>query len=129
MGRWWKWDTGPLPPYRAVERSTISALSVLVKRSRGNMATFTPSQLARISNLPKLPVVFSLVRAVLEELRRRGLLEIWSVRVIRRKGGGRKYRYAISSDSPLWWFLKGLDGGECTLDRVIEGCAGAVQVA
>jgi len=127
----WKWDSGPLPPYKLVERSTIKALSIFVKKSRGRVATFTPSQLARMSDLPKLPVVFSLVRTVLEELRKHGLLEIWSVRVIRRIGGGRKYRYIISSDSPLWKLLKeeDLSGEKCSLDYVIKRCVGIVQTA
>jgi len=81
--------------------SVFSALERKVKFARGTAVTFRCKHLARYV-VPK-PVVLTVIRHILEELRKKGYIDVWSVR---RVGNYGYRRYILRKDSPLWEFLK-----------------------
>ncbi len=85
--------------YEDIERLTLQALGRLVKGARGSCVTFTCKKLAKIANLSTKPITLTLVREVLEQLRREGLIEIYKI-------SSHGIKYTITRSSPLWHFYK-----------------------
>jgi len=90
--------------YREIVFSVFYSLGKMVKFSRGTAVTFRCKHLAKLVT-PK-PATLTVIRHILEELRKKGYIDIWSVRRIGETGRGRTYRYILRKDSPLWEFLK-----------------------
>ena len=85
--------------YEDIERLTLLALGKLIKDARGSVVTFTCKKLAKMAKISTKPVTLTLVRAVLEELRREGYITIYKV-------SSHGIKYMITRDSPLWRFYK-----------------------
>ena len=85
--------------YKDFEENVLRAIVMLIVKARGNMVTFTPKQLAKKAGVSTRPTYLSVVRYILEELREKGLVELW-------KKTYHGYRYAITSESPLWQEVK-----------------------
>ncbi|MHC1627269.1 MAG: hypothetical protein ACXQTI_00335 [Candidatus Nezhaarchaeales archaeon] len=86
-------------PFTEIEKKTLKALTELVCSSRGNCITFTCKKLAKMAGLSTKPVTLTLVREVLEELRRQGLITIY-------KKSRHSVKYMLTKDSPLWKLLE-----------------------
>ncbi|RLF22672.1 MAG: hypothetical protein DRN15_08315 [Thermoprotei archaeon] len=82
-----------------IERLTFKALSELIRNARGTCVTFTCKKLAKMAKLSTKPVTLTLVREVLEQLRREGLISIYKV-------SSHGIKYMITRDSPLWHACK-----------------------
>ncbi|RLG79970.1 MAG: hypothetical protein DRO13_04890 [Thermoprotei archaeon] len=78
---------------------------MLIVKARGTMVTFTPKKVAKIAGVSTRPAHLSVVRYILENLREKGLVELW-------KKTFHGYRYAITSESPLWQEVKKRYGKE-----------------
>ena len=85
--------------YEDFEERVLKAIVKLIHQSRGTMVTFTPKKVAKIARVSTRPAYLSVVRYILENLREKGLIELW-------KKTFHGYRYAITSDSPLWQEVK-----------------------
>ncbi|RLF16141.1 MAG: hypothetical protein DRJ66_03495 [Thermoprotei archaeon] len=85
--------------YEDIERLTLFALGKLIKDARGSVVTFTCKKLAKIANLSTKPVTLTLVRAVLEELRKEGYISIYKI-------SSHGIKYMITRESPLWNLYK-----------------------
>ena len=86
-------------PFEIIERKTIEALAELIRRQKGGCLTFTCKHLARLAGLDTKPVTLTLIREVIEELRRRGWLEIYKI-------SSHGIKYKITCKSPAWKILK-----------------------
>ena len=85
--------------YEDIERLTILGIKKLVAGARGDHVLFKPKKLAKIAGLSTKPVTLTLVRHVLEELRAKGIVDLWST-------NSHGYKYIITRDSPLWKEVK-----------------------
>ena len=85
--------------YEKLQSTVLSALAKLVKATRGSMLTFNAKKLAVVAGLPTHPVVLTLIKEVIEQLRARGLV----YRISRSSHG---VKYAITKESPLWSIAK-----------------------
>ena len=85
--------------YEEVERGTLEALARLIRSARGSVVTFTCKRLAKMAGLSTKPITLTLVREVLEQLRREGLLSIYRI-------SSHGIKYMITRDSPLWRYIK-----------------------
>ena len=83
--------------YEAVER--------LIYMARGSCRTFTPKQVAKAAGLDTKPVTLTVVRYFLEEMRKKGLIDLYRIRR-GGQGNGSVYRYIITRESPLWKLVK-----------------------
>ncbi len=73
----------------------VSTLMKMIKHTRGNVLTFNTKKIAVYANIETHPVILTLVKDVLENLRKEGY--------IRRLGKSRHgIKYMINRDSPLW---------------------------
>jgi len=91
--------------YEDFEESVLKAIVKLILQTRGTMVTFTPKKLAKVAGVSTKPAYLSVVRYILENLREKGLIELW-------KKTFHGYRYAITSESPLWQEVKKRYGKE-----------------
>ncbi|MCD6508837.1 MAG: hypothetical protein J7L11_00380 [Thermoprotei archaeon] len=100
--------------YEDIERLTLEALGRLVRKARGSCVTFTCKKLAKTANISTKPVTLTLVREVLEQLRRENLIHIYKI-------SSHGIKYTITRESPLWWFYKNNGTGreELNVRRVI----------
>ncbi|RLE82321.1 MAG: hypothetical protein DRJ51_01580 [Thermoprotei archaeon] len=92
-------------PYRDYEKLRLTVISILVdliRRSRGTCITFTGKKIAILAGLSPQPVLLTVVKSILEELRRERLISRYS-----RSSHGIKY--IITRDSPLWQVVKSGD--------------------
>ncbi len=89
--------------FEDIERLTLEALGKLVKKARGSCVTFTCKKLAKTANISTKPVTLTLVREVLEQLRREKLIDIYKI-------SSHGIKYTITKESPLWWFYKNGEG-------------------
>jgi len=85
--------------YEDIERLTILGIKALVKGARGDHVLFKPKKLAKIAGLSTKPITLTLVRHALEELRMKGLIDLYA-------RTSRGYKYIITRDSPLWKEVK-----------------------
>lgn len=92
-----------LSEFEEIVYSVLTSLDRMVKLSRGTAVTFRCKNLAR-TVVPK-PVVLTVIKHILEEFRKKGYIDVWSVRRIGETGRGVS-RYILTKDSPLWKFLK-----------------------
>ena len=92
-----------LSEFEEIVYSVLTSLDRMVKLSRGTAVTFKCKNLAR-TVVPK-PVVLTVIKHILEEFRKKGYIDVWSVRRIGETGRGVS-RYILTKDSPLWKFLK-----------------------
>ncbi len=81
--------------YNEVKFVVVSTLMDLIKRTKGNMLTFTSKKIAVHAGLPPQPILLTLVKDVLENLRKEGLIR-------RYKKTSHGVKYMIDSQSPLW---------------------------
>jgi len=81
--------------YNELKFIVVTTLMDLVKRTRGNMLTFTSKKLAVHAGLPPQPILLTLIKDVLENLRREGMIR-------RYKRTSHGVKYMIDSQSPLW---------------------------
>jgi len=91
--------------YEDIKLMVISAIMDLISRTKGNCVTFTSKKLAQIAGLPTQPVLLTIVRDVLENLRRDGLI----IRYSRTSHG---VKYMITKESPLWAYTVSGEGFE-----------------
>ncbi len=83
--------------YNDIKLAVISAIIELVSRAKGSCVTFTSKKIAQIAGLPTQPVLLTIIRDVLENLRSEGL-------IIRYSKTSHGVKYMITKDSPLWTF-------------------------
>jgi len=81
--------------YEELKFLVVSALMDLIRRTRGNMITFTSKKVAVHAGLPPQPILLTLVKDVLENLRKEGLIK-------RYKKTSHGVKYMVNSKSPLW---------------------------
>ncbi|MGC8571212.1 hypothetical protein [Caldivirga sp.] len=85
--------------FREVERWVSEALYRSISRAMGTCVSFTPKTLLEYINKENvIPVVLTLIKHILEELYRHGLLEKDQSRSI--------VRYRVCRNSPLWNLAK-----------------------
>lgn len=77
----------------------------MIATTKGSMLTFNAKKIASEAGLPTHPVVLTLIKEVIEQLREQGL-----VRRLSRTAHGVKY--AVSRESPLWVLAKHGELGE-----------------
>ncbi len=77
-----------------IEEIALRALMELIMNTKGSCLTFTPKKVAIKAGLDTKPVTLTVVKYVIEKLREKGLVEIWS--------SSRRMRYIITRESPLW---------------------------
>jgi len=77
----------------------ISTLIQMIRRTKGNMLTFNSKKIAILAEIDTHPVILTLVKDVLEDLRRRGYVSYMG----KSKHG---VKYVINSSSPLWQAAK-----------------------
>ncbi|RLE88820.1 MAG: hypothetical protein DRJ96_01510 [Thermoprotei archaeon] len=85
--------------YEGLQRMVVAALAKMIRSTKGTMLTFNAKKIAVMAGLPTHPVVLTLIKEVIEQMRARGL-----VRRISRSSHGVKY--AITRDSPFWLLAK-----------------------
>jgi len=85
--------------YARLQRIVIETLGEMIASTKGSMLTFNAKKIASRAGLPTHPVVLTLVKEVIEQLRARGL-----VRRLSRTAHGVKY--AVDRESPLWFLSK-----------------------
>ena len=83
--------------YNDIKIAVISAIIELISRAKGSCVTFTSKKIAQIAGLPTQPVLLTIVRDVLENLRNEGL-------IIRYNKTSHGVKYMITKESPLWLF-------------------------
>jgi len=89
--------------YEEIKLMVVSAIVNLIARTKGTCLTFTSKKLAQVAGLPTQPVLLTIVRDVLENLRREGL-------IVRYSKTSHGVKYMITKDSPLWAYAV---SGEC----------------
>ncbi|RLE66189.1 MAG: hypothetical protein DRJ47_03015 [Thermoprotei archaeon] len=92
----------PYSDYEKLRITVISILIDLIKRSRGTCVTFTGKKIVLMAGFPPQPVLLTVVKSILEELRQEKLIEYYS-----RSSHGVKY--IVTRDSPLWQVIKNGD--------------------
>ncbi len=97
--------------YNEFRATVIGSLADLIRRTKGNMLTFTAKKVAVNAGLPPQPILLTLVKDVLEALTREGLISRFS-----RSSHGTKY--VVTRDSPLWKLAKG-EGLISEVDRAL----------
>lgn len=99
--------------FREVERWVSEALYMAINRAMGTCISFTPKTLLQyIDKSDVLPVVLTLVKYILEELYKHGLLDKDQSRSI--------VRYRVCKDSPLWGLAKGSQDPTKILNMLIS---------
>jgi len=91
--------------YEDIKLMVISAIMNLISRTKGSCITFTSKKLAQIAGLPTQPVLLTIIRDVLENLRKDGLI----IRYSRTSHG---VKYMITKESPLWAYTISGEGFE-----------------
>ncbi len=89
----------------------IRTLCEMVTKTKGNMLTFNSKKIAILAGIDTHPVILTLIKDVLEGLRRRGLIKIMG-----RSRHGTKYM--IDKKSPLWILAK--NGVEITNETLMN---------
>ncbi len=89
----------------------ISTLAEMIQRTKGNMLTFNSKKVAILADIDTHPVILTLVKDVLEDLRRRGYINYMG----RSKHG---VKYVVNSRSPLWKAAK--EGGIESVARLLQ---------
>jgi len=89
----------PYSSYEELKQSVVRAIIKLISRSRGTCVTFTGKKIALTANLPPQPVLLTVIRSILEELRKEGLISRYS-------GRSHGVRYIVTNNSPLWSLVK-----------------------
>ncbi|KUO84175.1 MAG: hypothetical protein AT709_02285 [Caldivirga sp. MG_3] len=85
--------------FREIEKWVSEALYRSINRAMGTCVSFTPKTLLEYINRENvIPVVLTLVKHILEELYKHGLIEKDQSRSI--------IRYRVCSNSPLWTLAK-----------------------
>lgn len=85
--------------FREIEKWVSEALYRAISRAMGTCVSFTPKSLLEYVNRENvIPVVLTLVKHILEELYKHGLLEKDQSRSI--------IRYRVCKDTPLWSLAK-----------------------
>ncbi len=86
--------------FREIERWVSEALYRAINGAMGSCVSFTPKRLLDyVDRSDVIPVVLTLVKHILEELHKHGLIEKDQSRSI--------VRYRVCRDSPLWSLAKG----------------------
>lgn len=96
-------DLSALPIYRNYDELkfiVVSTIMNLIKRTKGNVLTFTAKKIAVHAGIQSHPVVLTLIKDVLENLRREGY-----IRRLARTSHGTKY--IVDRNSALWRAAKG----------------------
>jgi len=89
--------------YNEVKLAVITAIMILISKAKGSCVTFTSKKLAVIAGLPTQPILLTVIRDVLENLRSEGLIK-------RYKRTSHGVKYMVTKDSPLWIYaVKGDD--------------------
>ena len=78
-----------------VERLVEYGVREIILRSRGSCVTFKTKDVAKVAGLSTHPIVLSVVRSILDEMVRKGLIGVW-------RAGRRRRRYIVAEGSPLW---------------------------
>lgn len=82
-----------------LQRIVLDTLGKMISTTKGSMLTFNAKKIASEAGLPTHPVVLTLIKEVIEQLREQGL-----VRRLSRTAHGVKY--AVNKESPLWILAK-----------------------
>jgi len=85
--------------FSRLQRIVLVTLGRMIASTKGTMLTFNAKKLASEAGLPTHPVVLTLIKEVIEQLREQGL-----VRRLSRTAHGVKY--AVSRESPIWTLAK-----------------------
>ncbi len=97
--------------YEAFKALIITTLASMIERTKGNMLTFNSKKIAILADIDTHPVILTLVKDVLEDLRRRGYISYMG----RSKHG---VKYVVNSKSPLWKAAK--HGGVDAVIHMLE---------
>ncbi|MCD6509205.1 MAG: hypothetical protein J7L11_02280 [Thermoprotei archaeon] len=89
-----------MPMGSNVEEVALRALIELIANTKGSCMTFTPKKVAIQAGLDTKPVTLTVVKYVLEKLRKEGLVKVWR--------SSRRMRYMVTKESPLWQEAKKL---------------------
>lgn len=90
------------PVYRNYEEFrllVVQTLAKMIQKTKGNMLTFNSKKIAILAGIDTHPVILTLVKDVLEGLRKKGYIKTMG----RSKHGT---KYMINSKSPLWILAK-----------------------
>lgn len=105
--------------YEKLQSAVLTTLMKMIRATKGSMLTFNAKKIAVLAGLPTHPVVLTLIKEVIEQLREKGL-----VRRISRTSHGVKY--AVNRDSPLWRLAK-LEGGSFISLEALEAKVSALS--
>lgn len=86
--------------YDEVKALVVLTIISFIHKTKGSAITFTAKKIAVSAGLPAQPVILTLVKDVLENLSREGLIDVYS-----RTSHGVKYM--ITKSSALWLIAKG----------------------
>ncbi len=86
--------------YDEVKALVVLTIISFIRKTKGSAITFTAKKIAVSAGLPAQPVILTLVKDVLENLSREGLIDVYS-----RTSHGVKYM--ITKSSALWLIAKG----------------------
>ncbi|MEM1928490.1 MAG: hypothetical protein QXH81_00805 [Thermofilaceae archaeon] len=85
--------------YARLQKIVVETLANMISATKGSMLTFNAKKIASEAGLPTHPVVLTLIKEVIEQLRAQGL-----VRRLSKTAHGVKY--AVNRESPLWFLAK-----------------------
>ncbi len=86
--------------YEEVKALVVLTIISFIRKTKGSAITFTAKKIAVSAGLPAQPVILTLVKDILENLHREGLIDVYS-----RTSHGVKYM--ITKTSALWLIAKG----------------------
>ena len=85
--------------YEEIKFNVVRALMDLIYRTKGSILTFTSKKIAVYAGIPTQPILLTLVKDVLENLRSEGLIR-------RYKKTSHGVKYIVDVSSPLWTAAK-----------------------
>ncbi|RLE61030.1 MAG: hypothetical protein DRJ35_01620 [Thermoprotei archaeon] len=97
--------------YEEFRLLVVRTLAKMIERTKGNMLTFNSKKIAILAGIDTHPVILTLIKDVLEGLRKKGYIKTMG----RSKHGT---KYMINSKSPLWILAK--HGEEITSEALMN---------
>jgi len=85
--------------YNSLQKIVVNTLAYMISKTKGSMITFNAKKIAVNAGLPTHPVLLTLIKDVLEQLRAHGFISRFS-----RSSHGVKY--AITKESAFWRLSK-----------------------
>ena len=85
--------------YEEIKFNVVRTLMELIYRTKGSILTFTSKKIAVYAGIPPQPILLTLVKDVLENLRSEGLIR-------RYKKTSHGVKYIVDVSSPLWTAAK-----------------------